>query len=73
MNPNTEFQLLEMTNRLSVLRCWHCQGVPATTRDEVKKTIARENYDIFWEWYPYIDNEDEMTAALAAAQLAELQ
>ena len=47
MNPNNEFQLLEMTNRLSVLRCWHCQGVPATTRDEVKKTIARENYDIF--------------------------
>ena len=62
-----------MPNRLSVLRCWHCQGVSATIRDEVKRMIARENYDIYWEWFPFIDNEDEISAALAAVELAGLE
>jgi hypothetical protein len=26
---------------------------------------------VYWEWYAYIENEDEIAAALAAAELAD--
>jgi hypothetical protein len=39
-------QLLELPNELSVLRCWHCQGVPASTRDEIKDVIKEENLQV---------------------------
>jgi hypothetical protein len=63
--------LLEVPNELSVLRCWHCEGVPAKTRDEVKEVIKRENLAVYWEWLAFIENEDEIAAAIAAAELAE--
>ena len=67
----TIWRLLEMPNELNVLRCWHCQGVPAKTRDEVKEIIREENLQVYWEWYAFIEDEDEIAAALAAAELAE--
>ena len=67
----TIWRLLEMPNELNVLRCWHCQGVPAKTRDEVKEIIREENLHVYWEWYAFIEDEDEIAAALAAAELAE--
>ena len=32
-----------MPNELSVLRCWHCGGVPSKTKDEIKNLIKDEN------------------------------
>ena len=36
-------QVLELPNNLSVLRCWHCGGVPSSTKDEIKELLKEEN------------------------------
>jgi len=35
-----------MPNELSVLRCWHCGGVPSKTKDEIKNVIKDENLTV---------------------------
>jgi hypothetical protein len=67
----TIWRLLELPNELSVMRCWYCSGVPIETRDSIKKVIREENFTLYWEWYAYIENEDELNAALAAAAAAD--
>jgi hypothetical protein len=37
----------------------------------VKEVIKEENLEVYWEWFPFVQNEDEIAAALAAAELAD--
>ena len=40
------------------LRCWGCQGVSEEDRKEIKRVIKENNLTLYWEWYPYLEDQE---------------
>ena len=55
--------MLEQPNMLSLLRIWHCKQIAKKDKEVIKSVIAEENLFLYFEWYPYIEAEEELLEA----------
>ena len=53
------WRLLELPNRLRILRCWNCRGVTESDRDAVRSAVRDSNLTLYWEWYPFCRDVDD--------------
>jgi len=57
------WHLLEQPNDLTSIQCWQCKLINPNEKDEIKRTIKEENLDVYFEWYPYIEEEEALLEA----------
>ena len=57
------WHLLEQPNDLTSIQVWQCIQVNQNDKDEIKRTIKEENLDVYFEWYPYIEEEEALLEA----------
>ena len=57
------WHLLEQPNDLTSIQVWQCIQINQNDKDEIKRTIKEENLDVYFEWYPYIEEEEALLEA----------
>ena len=57
------WHLLEQPNDLTSIQCWQCKQINQNDKDEIKRTIKEENLEVYFEWYPYIEEEEALLEA----------
>ena len=57
------WSLLEQPNDLISLQCWQCKLTTPKDRDEIRATIKEENLSVYFEWYPYSEEEEALLEA----------
>ena len=57
------WSLLEQPNDLISLQCWQCKLITPKDRDEIRATIKEENLSVYFEWYPYSEEEEALLEA----------
>ena len=57
------WHLLEQPNDLTSIQCWQCKQINQNGKDEIKRTIKEENLEVYFEWYPYIEEEEALLEA----------
>lgn len=57
ISPRLLWRFLQLPNQLSILRCWNCRGITSLDKDEIKSVVREENLCLYWEWYPYIEED----------------
>lgn len=54
------WKLLQIPNALRILRCWNCQRVSELDKTEIQRCIKDSNLTLYWEWYPYYENQSDI-------------
>ena len=57
------WHLLEQPNDLTSIQVWQCIQINQNDKDDMKRTIKEENLDVYFEWYPYIEEEEALLEA----------
>ena len=57
------WSLLEQPNDLISIQCWQCKLITTKDKDEIKATIKDENLLVYFEWYPYNEEEEALLEA----------